>query len=725
MRNEVPHRCYSCGIIKRLLFLVHTDSATVRGLRLLENCYDQEWIVLRDSCNKSIRKISDNESSKLSFSLLAEIYDDLVSAINETDVRQIEKNFHWRYFARTVIQNSLWMLCFQAEERKDNSLIVSSGTEINAQIPRISNDISHKRNMHKKQESLDIPDIKTVFDFCYYLGEYIFSFGKMLSQATIDEWLGGNPLRNLMKIPMSFPNSANARELDIDNIADQVVSECYFKFMVAQIRKGQYKLIRDCWYIGVANSRSTVISETFAYAVIRVHCYIYYLAFYESDQYVDKSIKSAAKIFISDNNIKRAFKSFVINIASQDKNVQTSRSKYKYDLFNEALNSRLYDDLKSYEFLPYHFIVKQMVMEEATQDFTTYLSCYLGNYFHRYDVLHAIIGENKASSYYLRYGENGEKMHYKDMKRFFDLMEVKEQVVPIPTDNSEVEPVNMEECITNRVDAAYVELIGVIKERYRSYTIEDAKCSPKISDQEYAKQKKKASDELIKYLRDKFSGLISDNIHCNETGNVFKQNGYCRYHILRFTVFSDSNIEKLISEQYDSIFIALVNTFAQKLLNAGYVNIVEKKDFSDDEWIQFLNNHTEWIVVGSENALYTQHDDKYEDIEKWLRTIEHYTNGDFGNAILVQRGLVKINFKNVRIDIRPETIQEAMGNVQPDPKTGKYRYSPSVGMLVDFTKDELTDYLRNKRRIVDVSLEIGIEIDYRENEKIGCVIIET
>lgn len=79
-----------------------------------------------------------------------------------------------------------------------------------------------------------------------------------------------------------------------------------------------------------------------------------------------------------------------------------------------------------------------------------------------------------------------------------------------------------------------------------------------------------------------------------------------------------------------------------------------------------------------------------------------------------------MNFRNVKFEIRPETFSEAVGSkAQPDPETGTYQYEACTGMPVQLTREELSDYLQNKRRVVDLHLDVGINVETEGEEVIG------
>ena len=264
------------------------------------------------------------------------------------------------------------------------------------------------------------------------------------------------------------------------------------------------------------------------------------------------------------------------------------------------------------------------------------------------------------------------------------------------------------DALTIRSSAAYEELINVIEKKYKAWTLHDAVSRKKFSDAELSAPGKKAGEELVKYLRDCFSGLISEDIKTSSTGNVFRRNGYHRYTILRFAVFTDTDVEKLISGSYDQIFIRFTNTLATGLWNGERVDKVHKDKLSDEELLSYLEKRKDKVIIGSAHALRPRDYRNRSKVKEWLDSTEHYTNGAYGDALILDKGSLKLNFRNAQIGVKPERIDET--GVQPNPDNGMYRYAPSVNMPVDFTEQELGQYLNDKRRIVDVSIEIGIEV---------------
>ena len=645
-RRDLLNQCVE---LSSVLFTAHNEEASLRGIEFVSNCYTQEWLYIRDH----------KEMDGPEFNLFAQIFEDFIAAFSEISIEKLEKRFHWWYFTETIVQNALFL----------------------------------KERTQSQEKAHDMEATK---DFCSFLGRFISS--DQLVQVVINKEQWQEPLR-FLNTSFSYPDDLKAQ-------ANKAAAECFFNFMLLQVVNGYYDLIEEGWYRGLSLGVSYKGSDDFAYTAIKLHCYIYYLAYYETKACASQEILDAAKSFIAKGSIGCIFAHFIEKIAEGDDNVMPGMafSEYPHNIFNSDIDERLRKDLRRYELMPGDFIAKQILMDDAVQDFVTFLSCYVGNEMHSYGVLDSIIPEERSSLFYIKYIQAD---RLADLKQFFKLMGVSAGTVEISTENG-VMISREKDALTIRSSAAYEELINVIEKKYKAWTLHDAVSRKKFSDAELSAQGKKAGEELVKYLRDCFSGLISEDIKTSSTGNVFRRNGYHRYTILRFAVFTDTDVEKLISGSYDQIFIRFTNTLATGLWNGERVDKVHKDKLSDEELLSYLEKRKDKVIIGSAHALRPRDYRNRSKVKEWLDSTEHYTNGAYGDALILDKGSLKLNFRNAQIGVKPERIDET--GVQPNPDNGMYRYAPSVNMPVDFTEQELGQYLNDKRRIVDVSIEIGIEV---------------
>lgn len=645
-RRELLNQCVK---LSRALFTAHSEEASLRGIEFVSNCYTQEWLYIRDH----------EEMDGPKFNLFDQIFEDFIAGFSEISIKKLEQSFHWWYFTETIIQNALFL----------------------------------KERTQSQEKAHDMEAAK---DFCSFLGRFISSDQSVQVVINKEQW----------KEPLRFLNTRFSYTDNLKTQANKCVAECFFNFMLPQVVNGYYDLIEEGWYRGLSLGASYKASDDFVYTAIKLHCYIYYLAYYETKACASQEILDAAKSFIAKDSIGRIFAHFIEGIAETDDNVMSGMafSKYPHNIFNSDLDERLRTDLRRYELMPGDFVAKQILMDDAVQDFVTFLSCYVGNEMHSYEVLDSIIPEKRSSLFYIKYIQADRS---EDLKQFFKLMGVSARTVEISTENGVTTSME-KDALTIRSSAAYEELVNVIEKKYKDWTLHDAISRKKFSDAELSEQSKKAGENLVKYLKDSFSGLISDDIRTSTSGNIFKRNGYHRYTILQFAVFTDTDVEKLISESYDQIFIRFTNTLDNGLWNGERVAKIQKDKLSDDEWLSYLEKKKDKVVIGSTYALRPGDYRNRSKVKEWLDSTEHYTNGAYGDALILDKGSLKLDFRNAQIGVRPERIDET--GVQQNPDNGMYRYAPSVNMPVDFTEQELGQYLNDKRRIVDVSIEIGIEV---------------
>ena len=373
-REELLNQCVE---LSRALFTAHSEDASLRGIEFVSNCYTQEWLYIRDH----------EELTGSEFNLFDLVFENFISGISEINIKKLDKSFHWWYFTETIIQNALFL-----------------------------------KNKTKSQEKAH--DIEAAKDFCSFLGRFISSDQSV--QVTIDKSKWDDPLRFLYA-KFSYPD-------ELKPFANKAVAECFFNFMLPQAANGYYDLIEDGWYKGLSLESSYKTSDDFVYTALKLHCYIFYLAYYETKACTSQETLDAARVFIEKGSIGRIFADFVEIIAESDENVmpEITFSRYPHNIFNEKLEERLRTDLRRYEFMPGDFIAKQILMDEVAQDFVTFLSCYIGNALHTYEVLNSIIPEVRSSIFYMRYIQSDRS---EDLKRFFRLMGVSLKTFEINTEN--------------------------------------------------------------------------------------------------------------------------------------------------------------------------------------------------------------------------------------------------------------------------------------------------
>ena len=396
-----------------------------------------------------------------------------------------------------------------------------------------------------------------------------------------------------------------------------------------------------------------------------------------------------------------------------------------HDIFNASLTDRLFSELRKWEFLPTD-MAKILLMRDVAWDFVIYLSCFLGMIFHDYSVLDNIISEENSSSYYLRYIQDD---CAGAMEKFFELIEGSAEEGVFVSGEKQSEETDASSGQRDRARAAYAELTDRIREKYKSFSIRNARERREETVTKWRQQKELAEQELDAYLQKSFSGLMEKNSPekraCGESReDADPDYSYRKYHLWRCTMPMDMDLCRILREGYDRFFMMLVAHIIFRLQEAGLVETVNKKSMTDPAWQEFLDLRQGEILLGSQSALYPRDFFKREDVRAWIAGTEHYISGVFGDALLLKKETLKLDFRKVSVTSRPETLEKVVerGDAVWNPETGMYRYGPSSNMSVDFTGEELMQYLQDSRQAVAVSVEVGMRV-MTENEKIGTAIL--
>lgn len=655
-----------CGVLLR----AGDQNNTLRGLALLEDCY-----IWAESC---ISHAEQFPSPQTGFNLLHAVLADLEEAVPKADIRAIEHKVNWTRLCDDVIYSALFL---------------GKGTE--------------------KDQSGDALDLYAVKELNRFLG------GLVARNA-------GNISTEVWKKVFVYPGSRYARAsmTEQEPLAEKVSADCSFCFLVEQAKSGYYDLIRLRYQL--LDHLPYRQEDGEARSVIKLHCYLYYLACFETPVQVDQRILDAARSFLNNKETATNFREFIEELTENDAGCfeRMPENKFSHDIFNASLEDWLYSELKEWEIF-WPNVVKRFCMEDAVRDFVVYLSCFIGNMRQDYTVLDSVIPGKKASSYYLRYITDDCP---EAMEKFFELMTGRaEEDISVSVEKQGEETGVAE--LQTRVQAAYAALTDRIREKYKSFSIRTARERREETEEKWKQQKELEEQELAAYLQKSFSGLMEKNLPekraCGESGEEADP-GYsyqtCR--LWRCTMPMDVDLCQILHDGYDSFFIILADRIISRLQAAGLVDQVYKKSMTDPAWQEFLDLHQDEILLGSESAFYPKDFFKREDARLWIAGTEHYVSGVFGDALLLKKDTLKLDFRKVSVVSRPETLKEIIkrGGAVWNPETGMYRYGPGSNMPVDFTGEELMQYLQDSRQVVVVSVEAGMRV-MAENEKIGTVIL--
>lgn len=581
-----------------------------RGLRLVHEIYKNTWICIRANESKALR-FPDG------FHLFQEISHDLQDATDHLPVIVVERELRWHTTVEYVLLVNFWV----------------------AYDPENPNEI---RNLNY---------------FASAMGSYIAKNRTQERHANIWE----SPFIYMRRLGLHSPAGKQAE-------MERQWTLILFHYAASLVNSNMLDLLADSMYAqGLANIAPTV-DECYAILVLKLHCYIYYIAEYEDVSCVSSELQKSCKEFIRNYNIRRAFSGFLHRI---------SHSKA---VFNEALEKRLHKELEVFEFFPLRESSKILKMGGVVRNFVVFTSLYLFGEYDPYRMMEQMFSNEAVKFYLPTYLENPEAT-----------IKLLDEFLALLSDSREtnIDPKR------GKARVKYAAFERNVKQRLKEIELEEASHQPRGGD---STSKEIVAQQVQQYIEEKFAPILSqDAKHCGEY----------RIHCFRLDIPSDMSVKKFLKNHYDDISSGLIGGLRDILCKTGALRMVYRSSFQDDrEYIDYLENRDASIVLGSDWAFRTQRRNNQELLERYLNGRKAIFSGYSNWGVLLDDEMLQICMKNVHISIRPALIKDS--NAKYDPQKNLYAYKPS-GTLLEFEKEELANYLCQKRQIVDVVIRLCIK----------------
>ena len=129
------------------------------------------------------------------------------------------------------------------------------------------------------------------------------------------------------------------------------------------------------------------------------------------------------------------------------------------------------------------------------------------------------------------------------------------------------------------------------------------------------------------------------------------------------------------------------------------------------DFVKYLEEHHLYLLLGSQYILKNK---DYMVSAKYKKLLENYETiyTISSDGIALKQNSIEVCLHDVDVTIHPSNIQEEM--VEYDEEDGKYKYAIVDGLPIDFDKTELSEFLYNSRKIIDITAHISVQI----NEKL-------
>lgn len=363
-----------CESIARIL--LRDANTTQRGLNYIWQCY----ILASNYISETIDKENGLDllsSPKASFPLFANTYYYIVKGIERLSIEEVKKYcVLWDGFTKMIAKVAV---CLQEKTEMSDS----SGSDLGA-ITRFGSFIG---------------DYLSAKYIPYYPRE---KYGFTVSCALLETNVNDRGM------------AENSPE---KQLIESTIAERDFNLKVQLILNGEDDLIRD--YYSEIRRRLNQMSEPFARSFIRFHCFLYYLAFYESEDCIGADVKQKAAKLLYESSVKKSISLIVFSIIREDKNIEVYFGK-KYDIFHASLIPDFIESMEPYQQFHNAVTFRGITINSAAEEFIICLVLYVAQITNDPQLLDRIIPDEMAEKMYDRYIHKAESRDY--LKRFLDLM---------------------------------------------------------------------------------------------------------------------------------------------------------------------------------------------------------------------------------------------------------------------------------------------------------------
>lgn len=436
--------------------------------------------------------------------------------------------------------------------------------------------------------------------------------------------------------------------------------ESYFNVCYGLLMHGFTDIVKKYYINKFGRSISEHSSKEEFIEFFMVHAYMYYLAYRESDDCISQRVKESVKELISDTDVKNVFSEVMYYLSENS------------EMLSPEVEKTISDYLSYFERLP-EDDAKICIMESVINDYYLFVAAYINQYGWAKSNLTSMVSHEWGR--YLIKNQN--------------LYTCFEEILALTN---------------NEISATSEVLVDTIKlaiaQKYKETHIEMA-----IQEQEsYEKEGKKIKSiikigrEVKSGLKAKFDSIIDESISNNEIQKV----RLCT--IDSFTQF----IAKVDITQYLKLSSkGIINHIISVLEREKKIHtVIRKNDYPEDKaFYDFLKKEKVDCILASKNMFNPFDYNNSSMYDDFFKNITVFSCNSCSGGVAIRKQDIKLKIKKIYVKISDMSFDDVEKKKNPD---GTYNIEPSIGIPVDFSEEELREYIHNERKKVEIYGEIAV-----------------
>lgn len=447
-----------------------------------------------------------------------------------------------------------------------------------------------------------------------------------------------------------------------------------FNVVYGFLLKGQLQFIKEGVFLEGIKNIYKIDTYALAFKIMTIHCFMYYLAFRENSSCIDVNLQENIKELLLCDEVVSAISHFYYCMAESK------------DILHEETENEMEQYLQHYELFPIHSNCKAMIIEGVVRDYFLYVVLLLERYSFYRGLAAQLLNTQIYHTYLSDSNYEALKKRFSEMHTFF----AKDSLT--------------EEDATKKSEEMLYSFSSIMKKKYKEHTIAEAANAQKAYDSE--KVKDKMIQELKQDIEDKFNAINSFSkekkgvIHTYEKVHVFRVLDYTR------------GIGEDYRGGYSEYVISNIVTWVIHELSKKY-NVLcfdRKTRFeSDQKFREYLIDNNYEILMGSQYPFGVTDYTAYDIHSDFLNSMECKFVSGGKDGVALKRDALYIKLNDITVDITSPEIDDFDFDV--DAETGLYEYAPVQGITLDFEKEELRNFFKDERKLVDVYINITLGFD--------------
>ena len=154
-----------------------------------------------------------------------------------------------------------------------------------------------------------------------------------------------------------------------------------------------------------------------------------------------------------------------------------------------------------------------------------------------------------------------------------------------------------------------------------------------------------------------------------------------------------------------------LQSIIQLLVNEKALVEYERSKSEESDYLEFVKDDSHIIMVGPDFA-FSPYSYKMRDAFDKVYESKQRVNLGRGNEGILLDDVLGISLDCLSISTRPMSLEES--DYEMDEDTGLFKFAPTSGVYLLYTKEELEDYLRNEMIVLNITLDVAIDLIDKE-----------